>query len=76
MKILGCIIFLIGLFLSAYLSLYVMLYGGIIDVIHAYQTDPIDASLMTTGIIKALLFQFGWLPGAVVSYFGSYMTSG
>lgn len=74
MKLLGAILMLIGVFLGAYLSLYVMLYGGIIDAINAFQTDPIDASLMAIGIIKAMFFQLGALPGAVVSFIGYHIS--
>lgn len=74
MKWFGILVFLIGLAFSIYLSLYVMLFGGIVQAINAYQCDPVDSASMAMGIIRAVFFQIGAFPGAVLCFFGYKLT--
>lgn len=58
----------IGLGLAAYLSIYFMLYGGIMQAINNL---GINTPLVVWGIIRAVFFEIGALPGIVIAYFGS-----
>ena len=58
----------IGLGLAAYLGIYFMLYGGIMQAINNW---GINTPLVVWGIIRAVFFEIGALPGIVIAYFGS-----
>ena len=65
--VLGIILILAGLVLAAYLSLYVMLYGGIIQALDGWGVDNADVAL---GIIRAVLFSMGAIPGYILMFAG------
>jgi len=48
----------IGLFFwSIYLAVWVMLIGGIVDVVDGFKAAPTDSIGVATGIVKAVFFQ-------------------
>ena len=55
-----------GLALAFYLAIYVMLAGGIIQAIDGWG----DTSAVTWGIIKAIFFELGLIPGAILVWLG------
>lgn len=68
-KIIGLLIMLIGVITGIWLGLYVMLYGGIMQIIA--NINPICASGLTMGIIRTIFFEIGVIPayfGLVVGY--------
>ena len=71
MKImLGLICIVGGFALSLYLSIYVMLYGGIMMAVN---NSGVDNSAVVWGIIRAVCFEFGLIPGAMVVQIGSFI---
>jgi len=58
--VLGLILAIVGICLAAYLSLYVMLYGGIVSALDGWGVDNEQVAM---GIIRAVLFSFGAIPG-------------
>lgn len=74
MKLFGLLLCLIGVFLGAYLSLYVMLFGGIVQAINAFQCDPVNSTELAMGIIRAVFFQVGAIPGGLICFFGYQLT--
>lgn len=59
-KFLATIIVLLGIGLGLYLGIYVLLYGGIMQVIN--NIDPLNKSQLVWGIIRALLCELGIIP--------------
>ena len=69
---LGCGVSLIiaGIFLAAYLGLYVLFYGGVVDVVNALQMKPVPASSVALGLIKIIGASAGAIPGYLLCLFG------
>ena len=68
-KIIGLLIILIGVITGIWLGLYVMLYGGIMQIIA--NINPIRASGLTMGIIRTIFCEIGVIPayvGLIVGY--------
>ncbi len=63
----GVILIVAGLFLAAYLSLYVLLYGGIMQALNNWGGDN---SEIAWGIIKAVLSGLGVVPGYLLAALG------
>jgi len=59
-----------GVVLMGWLSVYVMLYGGIMAAISNW---GVENSLVVWGIIRAFLFELGLIPGALVVLIGNAM---
>lgn len=69
-KILAAMIFIASLIFSFWLAIGVMLVGGIQQAIVGFQIA--DAGMAAWGIVRALLFEMGFLPfwiGYIVSLF-------
>lgn len=73
-KILGFIFILGGIGLGAYLCLYLMLYGGICQIIDSI--NPVVAKGIALGIIKVLCCELGVMPGYILVYLGIYLVYG
>ena len=56
-----------GLALAAWLSIYVMLYGGIMAAIDNWGSDT---GATVWGIIRAVLFECGLIPGYILIAIG------
>ena len=65
--ILSCLLGLAFAAAGCYVGFYLMLAGGIIDVINQIKAPEIDASIMTFGLLRALFFE---LPVALGIGFG------
>ena len=63
MKIfIGLILVLLGLFLLGYIGIYLMFIGGIIQIIEAIKSTPIESYGIAIGITKILLANLvGWM---------------
>ena len=59
-KILAIIIVILGIALSIYLGVYLMLFGGIMQIIN--NIDPVNAKEIAMGIIKIIFCELGALP--------------
>lgn len=59
-KILAIIIVILGIALSIYLGVYLMLFGGIMQIIN--NIDPINAKEIAMGIIKIIFCELGAIP--------------
>lgn len=68
-KFLSTIIILLGIGLGLYLGIYVLLYGGIMQVIN--NIDPLNKSQLVWGIIRALLCELGIIPAYLGIVIGS-----
>ena len=53
--ILGLVLMLLGILLGLYIGFYVLLFLGIVQVVNALQTIPIDAHYVGIGTMKILL---------------------
>lgn len=58
--IIGLALILIGICLGLWLSIYIMLYGGIMQAISNW---GMDNSKVVWGIIRAVFFEAGFIPG-------------
>ena len=65
--LLGLVLLLGGLAFLGWLSIYVMLYGGIMAAINAW---GVCNSTVVWGIIRAIFFELGMIPGAMVMLIG------
>lgn len=72
-KIIGLLIILVGIGFGIWLGLYVMLYGGIVQIIS--NINPINASGLALGVIRAILFEIGFIPTYVGVIIGMTMIS-
>lgn len=63
-RFVGMLIIILGILISIYLGVYLMLYGGICQIIN--NINPINAKEIAIGIIKIIFCEFGILP----LYFG------
>lgn len=70
-KFLATIIILLGIGLGLYLGIYVLLYGGIMQVIN--NIDPLNKSQLVWGIIRALLCELGAIPVYLGIVIGSFI---
>ena len=62
----GLLAIIVGLVVGAYLGIWVMLIGGIVQAIHAIQAVPVDALGIALGIVRVLLSAVvGWLVALV-----------
>lgn len=61
--LLGALLILGGIALAGYLGIYLMLYGGIIGAIQSWE---IDTSVVVWNIIRAVFFEVGLIPGALL----------
>lgn len=68
-KFLATIIVLLGFGLGLYLGIYVLLYGGIMQVIN--NIDPLNKSQLIWGIIRALFCELGIIPVYIGMVIGS-----
>lgn len=66
--LLGTVEILLGIFIAAYLAIYVMLYGGILQAVTNW---GINDSLVVWGLIKALFFEIGLIPGYLLIFIGT-----
>ena len=67
-KFFGFLLIVLGIILGGYLTLYVMLYGGICQIIDAI--NPLVAKDIAMGIIKVLLCEIGIIPGYFLAFLG------
>lgn len=58
---------IIGISVGCWLSIYIMLYGGIMAAIENWGTDN---SAAAWGIIRAFFFEFGFIPTIFFVWFG------
>jgi uncharacterized membrane protein HdeD (DUF308 family) len=52
---------------GCWLSGYVMLYGGIVQAINAFQVDPTNVGQAVAGILKAIFFECGFYAGILIA---------
>ena len=55
MKVLGILLIIAGVCLGLYLGVWVMLIGGIIQVVHGVTSDPVSAKDIAFGIARFVL---------------------
>ena len=67
----GFLLIILGIALGGYLTLYVMLYGGICQIIDAI--NPLVAKDIAMGIIKVLFCEIGIIPGYLLAYLGAIL---
>lgn len=63
-KVLGILIIIVSIGLGAYLGLYVMLYGGICQILDSI--NPLVTKNLALGILKVLFCEIAVIP----TYFG------
>ena len=68
--IFGIALLLGGLALLGWLSIYVMLYG---EIMAAVTNWGVSNSAVVWGIIRAIFFEFGMIPGAFLMLIGKSM---
>lgn len=61
--VIGIFMMVIGIALAVYLSLYIMLYGGIMQAVNAWGVNNSD---VVWGIIRAVFFEVGAIPSAFI----------
>lgn len=54
MKVLGVLITIVGILFALYVGIYVMLVGGIIQAVDAFNTTPADSSGVAWGVVRVL----------------------
>lgn len=64
----GIVIIIIGIVVAIWLSLYVMLYGGIMQAVSCWGSDD---SAVVWGIIRAVLSGVGVVPGYLLIFIGA-----
>ena len=65
--VLGVIVIAAAVILGAWLSIWIMLYGGIMQAIENF---GVDNSAVVWGIIRAVFFSLGAIPGYVLGLIG------
>lgn len=66
-NLLGISLIVVGVILGIYVSFWVMLYGGIMQAINNWD---VDNSAVVWGIIRAVFFELGGLPGTLLAVIG------
>jgi len=67
MKALFGILFILGgLALGLFVGGYLMLYGGIVQLIDGLSTDPVNSSDVALGAIRVLFFETGAFVAAII----------
>ena len=70
--IFGLLLILGGIVGGLYVGIWLMLIGGIVDVINAAQTTPVPAVDVGIGVVKVLFAGLvGWLSGILPIIFGA-----
>ena len=64
--IIGIIFIIAGIVLGAYLGIWVMLIGGIIQIVNAVQASPVSGSDIAYGVVKIIFCE---LPGIITYIF-------
>ena len=59
----GLVLIIAGIALGIYVGLWLMIVGGIIQVVNAFQVDPVSAPDVAIGIMR---FWFGGAAGVLV----------
>ena len=67
-KCFGILLILLGIALGGYLALYLMLYGGICQIIDGL--NPVMAKDIALGVIRVLFSELGIIPGYILGYWG------
>lgn len=67
MKISNIIFIVVGIIVAIYGIIYVMMYGGIMQIINNWGTDT---SLVVWGIIRVVFSELGAIPGAALIWLG------
>lgn len=64
-RLIGILLILAGLVLAGFIGIWVMLVGGIIQVLDAVQVDPIDSGTIAWGVVRIL---FASTAAAIAGY--------
>lgn len=70
-KIVGIVLIILGIALGAYISLYLMLYGGICQIINGI--NPLVAKDIAIGIIRVIFSEIGVIPAYILIAIGIYI---
>lgn len=69
-NIIGNIVIALGIILSIFIGGYLMLYGGIVQIVN--NINPTNAGQIAIGVIRVLLCEIGfyipWLAGVAFGY--------
>lgn len=70
-KIIGLALFVCGGVAGAYIGIWYMFVGGIVDVVRAVKMEDVDAVLIAFGILKVIFSSFvGWFSAIVLAFPG------
>ena len=72
----GVLMFLAGLALAAYLGLWVMFVGGIVQIVEAVKAAPVDSWGIAYGIVRIVFASVGAFPGIFLSALGLAVVKG
>ncbi len=53
--IFGVLLIIAGVIVGAYVGIWLMLVGGIIQIVEAFQSDPVNGSDVAWGVVRCLL---------------------
>ena len=59
-KFLGWLFIIVGILLGAYIGIWVLLAGGIIQIVN--NLNPINALEIAIGVIRIIFSGIGWIP--------------
>ena len=65
--IIGLLLLILGVFVMAWFPFVYLLYGGIMQAVENW---GVDNALVVTGILKAVLFELGMIPGWILLALG------
>jgi hypothetical protein len=68
----GALMIIVGIALMVWLGIYVMLYGGIMEYVNNW---GVDNSAVVWGLIRAVLFKVGFVPGAFIAFLGKALVA-
>lgn len=66
---LGIVLSIVGFVMIVYVSFYLMLYCGIMNLSVLWGVEGMN-SVVVSNLFRVVLFELGAIPGVIVSYFG------
>lgn len=69
-SIVGILVIIIGWILAGYVGIWIMLIGGLTQIVESSQMEPVNGVGMAVGLVKVLLCETGMIIGWIGTIIG------